>query len=99
MFGYLSRRDLFARAFAGTPLLRFLEASVPEAINRSRTQVTLELRKHGAVAQSKRPIAQMLSNGDENNLPNRIACFAMGLPQNQFGDALFPSRTQAVLLD
>ena len=28
----------------------------------------------------------MVSNGDENNLPNRIACFAKGLPQNQFGE-------------
>jgi hypothetical protein len=28
----------------------------------------------------------MTSNGEENSLPNRIACFAKGLPQNEFGE-------------
>jgi hypothetical protein len=87
MSGSFSRRNLFAGALAATPLARILNAlPAEEKIDESRTAVTLELRKQRALAQSKRPIASMTSNGDEDSLPNRIACFAKGLPQNKYGE-------------
>jgi len=88
MFRSFSRRNLFAEAMVATPLARWLDTFLPtpEVTKVSRTQATFELRKLAALVQSKRPIASMVSNGDENNLPNRIACFTKGLPQNQFGE-------------
>jgi hypothetical protein len=86
MPGSFSRRNLFAGALAMTPLARYLNAVTPEISDKSRTEATLELRRQTALAQSKRSIASMTSNGDEDSLPNRIACFAKGLPQNRFGE-------------
>jgi hypothetical protein len=86
MSGSFSRRNLFAGALVATPLARFLSALAPELTESSRAQATFELRKRTALTQSKRPVASMVANGDENSLPNRIACFAKGLPQNQFGE-------------
>lgn len=99
MFRSFSRRDLFAGALVATPLARWLETFPPiaEATKNSRTQATFKLRKHAALVQSKRPIASMASNGDENSLPNRIACFAKGLPQNQFGE-VEPAAYDALLV-
>jgi len=86
MSGSFSRRTFFAGALVATPLARCLNAIIPEVIKESRTQAAFELRKQTALAQSKRPMASMTSNGDENSFPNRIACFAKGLPQNRFGE-------------
>jgi hypothetical protein len=85
MFRSFSRRDLFEGAFVATPPARSLESFPSTAVTKSsRTQATFELRKLTALVQCNRPITSMASNGDESNLPNRIACFARGLPQNQF---------------
>jgi hypothetical protein len=88
MFRSFTRRNLFAGALVATPLARWLETfpRTAEVTENSRTQATFELRRLAAFVQSKRPIASMASNGDENNLPNRVACFAKGLPQNEFGE-------------
>jgi hypothetical protein len=88
MSGSLTRRGLFTGALIATPLARLLSASAPEVPKNSRAQSALDLRKRTALAQSKRPTAAMAANGDENPLPNRIAYFAKGLPQNQFGEAI-----------
>jgi hypothetical protein len=69
-----------------TPLVRSLCAITPGIGENFRAQAAFELRKQAALTQSKRPIAAMIANGDENSLPNRIACFVKGLPQNQFGE-------------
>jgi hypothetical protein len=81
-----SRRELFAGALVVTPLARFLHAPTPEVIEKPRPEAALGLRSQTALAQSKRAVMSMTGNGDENSLPNRIACFAKGLPQNRFGE-------------
>jgi hypothetical protein len=83
---FFSRRKLFAGALVATPLARFLHAINPEVIEKTRPQAALDLRSQTALAQSKRAVTSMTANGDENSLPNRIACFAKGLPQNRFGE-------------
>lgn len=44
------------------------------------------MRQRLAAIQSKRPWAGMVANSDEKLLPNLIACFSKGLPQNHFGE-------------
>jgi len=92
MFSLLSRRKFFAGALAALPMPRVLRAlapddkpSTPTALN-ARTQAALDVRKRTAMNQSLRPIAAMNSNGDENALPYRIACFTKGMPQNRYGE-------------
>jgi len=86
-----TRRSFLAGTLVTAPLARSLSIFAPEAVKdtsakNSRTQTALELRKQAALTQSERPIAAMTANGDENSLPNRIACFVKGLSQNQFGE-------------
>ena len=82
----LNRREFFAGALAAAPLVKALGVTRAEAVDTPRSQAALDLRKRSAVEQSKRPIASMKANGDEDVLPNRIACFAKGLPRGQFGN-------------
>src|ERR1700674_1139707 len=81
-----SRRSLFAGALGAFPLTRWLNTSSPAAVGDSRSEAAFELRQRTAMLQSKRPIASMAVNGDEGSLPKRIACYAKGLPRNQFGE-------------
>lgn len=81
-----TRRSFLAGTLVSMPLARSLSAFTPEITKNSRTQTAFDLRKQAALTQSERPIAAMIANGDENSLPNRIACFVKGLPQNQFGE-------------
>ena len=81
-----TRRSFLAGTLVSMPLARSLSAFTPEITKNSRTQAAFDLRKQAALTQSERPIAAMIANGDENSLPNRIACFVKGLPQNQFGE-------------
>jgi membrane-associated phospholipid phosphatase len=73
-------------------LPRFLRASSFEGNSSSedaktgRIQAALKLRTDAAFAQSSRALAGMKSNGDEDSLPNRIACYSKGLPHNQYGE-------------
>lgn len=102
MFSLLSRRKFFSGALAALPLPRALRAvgldnSIPtEPILNARAQAALDVRKRTAMTQSLRPIAPMNSNGDENSLPNWIACFAKGLPQNRYGE-VEPAAYEALL--
>jgi hypothetical protein len=84
--GWLTRRGFLAGTLVAAPLARSLSVFETETAENSRAQSALNLRKQTALAQSKRPLAPMISNGDEVALPNRIACFAKGLRQNQFGE-------------
>lgn len=52
----------------------------------SRSQSALDLRQHAAITQSKHSTLESIPNSDETAFPNWIACFARGLPQNQFGE-------------
>jgi len=86
-----TRRGFLAGTLAAAPLARCLGAFAPDALTPepakdSRVQTAFELRKKAALRQSERPMAAMIANGDENSVPNRVACFAKGLPQNQFGE-------------
>jgi hypothetical protein len=81
-----SRRCFFAGALGAIPISRSLDAFIPATVEDSRSEAAFELRKRAALLQSKRPIASMDTNGDENALPKRIACFTKGLPRNQFGE-------------
>jgi hypothetical protein len=92
MFSLLNRRKFFAGALTVLPVARLLHGFSPttvaasEAAPGTRTQAALDLRKNAAMTQSRRPIASMKTNGDENDLPGLIACYAKGLPQNQYGE-------------
>jgi hypothetical protein len=91
-----TRRGFLAGTLATVPLARCLGALVPDALTPEaakesgtqnlRIQAAFELRKKAALRQSERPMAAMIANGDEVAVPSRIACFAKGLPQNQFGE-------------
>ncbi len=80
-----TRRGFLGGALVAVPLAR-LSAFTSAIVKNSRAQAAFELRKQAALAQSERPVAAMLANGDEDSLPKRIACFAKGLQQNQFGE-------------
>jgi hypothetical protein len=82
----LSRRNLFAGALGATPFARLLNAVTPAAVSNSRPEAALELRTRSAIRQSKRPIASMKANGDEDSLPTGVGCYIKGLPRNQFGE-------------
>ena len=62
------------------------ESTKNSSSRNDRAQAAFELRKQTALTQSARPVASMIANGDEDSLPGRIACFAKGLHQNQFGE-------------
>ncbi len=86
-----TRRSFLAGTLVATPLARSLGALTtgvftPEIAKNSRAQAAFELRKQAALTQSERPMAAMIANGDEDSLPNRIACFTKGMHQNQFGE-------------
>src|SRR5271157_1444952 len=81
-----TRRNFLAGAIVAAPLARSLSALTPEILKDSRAQTAFELRKQAALTQSERRGATMIANGDENSLPSRIACFAKGLHQDQFGE-------------
>src|SRR5271169_1683639 len=86
-----TRRSFLAGTLVAAPLARSLSALTSEiaessGIQDARAKAAFEKRKQAALTQSKRPIAAMISNGDENSLPNRIACYSKGLLQNQFGE-------------
>ena len=92
MISQLNRRKFITGALAAAPLARSVHALTPEdaqpieAAGNARTQAALDLRNRTALTQSRRPVASMQSNGEENSLPNRIACYAKGLPQNRYGE-------------
>src|SRR5579872_4944070 len=88
MARFINRRDLFAGALGATPLARFLSGFAPETEpNRpARIQAALDLRTQAALTQSKRALASTPSNGEEQSLPGKIACFTKGLPHNSYGE-------------
>src|SRR5258708_16966818 len=82
----MTRRSLFAGALMAPSVVRTLDAMTPEAPSNRRAQSALRLRQRAALIQGKRPISSSTANSDEAVIPNWIACFAKGLPQNQFGE-------------
>ena len=97
----LTRRGFLAGTLAAAPLARSLSILTPETAKDSGTlnlrgQAAFDLRKKAALRQRERAMAAMIGNGDEDALPNRIACFAKGLPQNQFGE-VSPAAYDALL--
>src|SRR5580658_7009274 len=88
-----SRRKFFAVSAGAAAYPRRLGAMGPAdptpsaAIGgKSRSEAALNIRTSSALMQSKRPAAPMQSNEEEDSLPNRIACYAKGLPQNRYGE-------------
>jgi len=83
---------MLAGALAAAPFSKFLRAlPLPEPPPRTtpadvRVQTALKIRQQAATRQSERAIALMNSNGDETSLPDRIACYSKGLPQNRYGE-------------
>lgn len=102
----LSRRRFLATAAGAAVLPSTLKAGDASSSagelqstasdKKDRSQVALEIRNIAAAAQSKRPAAAMKSNGEEDSLPDRIACFTKGLPQNRYGEVV-PAAYQALL--
>lgn len=81
-----TRRDLLTGALLAIPFSRYLSASNPEPKPTGRIESALQLRQQRALAQSIGPAVVSVPNDDEIRVPNWIACFAKGLPQNQFGE-------------
>jgi hypothetical protein len=81
-----TRRNLLAGALLAIPFARRLRGSNPEPRSETRTYSALSLRQIAAIPQSGRPSVPSLPNSDETAIPNWIACFTKGLPQNQFGE-------------
>ena len=52
----------------------------------NRSLSALKLRQLSAATQNRRAPASMPANNDEIGVPNYAACFAKGLPQNQFAE-------------
>jgi hypothetical protein len=86
MLNMLTRRKFFAGALAALPFPKLATEAVGAETKNPRLQAAFEIRNLAAAAQSARPIASMKSNGDEDNLPDRIGCYTKGLPQNRFGE-------------
>ena len=80
-----TRRSLIAGALSAAPFARWFEAIASGTAPTSRRQVAYELRKRAALNQSGRPTSSMAANGDEDSVPDFVACFTKGLPHNQFG--------------
>jgi len=91
-----NRRKFFGRALAVAPLARSLRIFPLEESQISRSDAALGLRERVARQQSKRSPASMAANTDETYLPDWIACFTKGLPQNRFGE-VEPSAYAALL--
>ena len=96
MFGPFTRRRFFANAIVALPLPRFLDVVTPKSIRDARLLASQQVRIKAATQQSTRPMAAMVSNGDETSLPARIGCYAKGFPQNQYGE-VFPEAYDALL--
>lgn len=51
-----------------------------------RQHASMQLRQMRAEYQSRKTLLQIVSNGDEDRFPNKIAVFTKGLPHKQNGD-------------
>ena len=84
----ISRRRFLAQSISAVPASGLLltpeqqtTATLPSRISRAT-----DTRVQAAQLQSTRKLSTLNPNHDEDNLPNRIGCFAKGLPQNKFGE-------------
>src|SRR5260221_13138910 len=82
----LSRRSLFSSALVAGAVGRFLDGWHFVLGEKSRVEAATGLRQRLAILQSKRPESAMATNGDEDALPGRIACFSKGLAKNEYGE-------------
>jgi hypothetical protein len=85
-----SRRAFFGRLLGLASVSVAAEAVKPKASTTEdmdqRRQAALRVRQDVAVAQSRQPLADHVSNGDEAALPAYIANFTKGLPHTQLGE-------------
>src|SRR5689334_5962832 len=85
-------RAFSRRGFVSLPALAALrgtraQARVAAELNgEDRRQTALQIRQDAAIAQSLRPVAGHVGNGDENAFPGYIASFTKGLPHTQLGE-------------
>jgi hypothetical protein len=91
-----TRRSLIAGALSAAPFARWLETIATGTTPNSRVQAAQDLRNRAAFNQSRRVISSMVANGDEDSVPNLVACFSKGLPRNQFGE-VEPTAYRALL--
>src|SRR5271165_3333417 len=98
-----TRRSLLAEALSAAPFARWFESIAAgvvlpsrELFTGNRAQAAYDLRDRAALRQSKRPVSSMAANGDEDSVPNFVACFTKGLPRNQFGEVQ-PAAYRALL--
>ena len=82
----ISRRRFFAQGLfaVSAPGLPFAVPELP--VENPRINKATEIRMQAAKLQSARKLVSIGSNGDEESLPDRIGCFAKGLPQSEFGE-------------
>ena len=97
----MNRRNILTGALLAGPLARYLGGlgagrAKAEPLADSRAEAALRLRQRVALAQSKRPVAMSVANSDETNIPDWIACYTKGLPQNRYGEVV-PAAYRALL--
>jgi hypothetical protein len=90
----LSRRAILCGAIGAISLSRGLRGSASSPSSRARA--ALDLRTRAANAQSLRELASLATNGDEDAIPGRAACFVKGLARTQSG-GVAPPAYQALL--
>jgi hypothetical protein len=101
----LSRRRFFTNVFAGFSMpglqriLGWRSGAISAITRPARIQASLKVRTEAAMEQASRPLASGKSNGDEDAVPGRVACYAKGLPQNRYSEvepAAYDSLLRAV---
>jgi len=77
----LTRRGFLEGVGGGLTLANLTAATSAGELRDSRLESALDLRRRAALAQSRRKIASMKSNGDEKRYPDGSGCFTKGLPK------------------
>ena len=73
-----------------------LAAETPSAINATRVENALKLRQSAAIAQSRRAVASVATNGDELRYPTLFATYTKGFSHSENGEA-DPAQYRAML--
>lgn len=93
----MNRRSLLTGALLAGPLGLCVRSLRAEPLADNRAKAALRLRQRAACTQSKRPVPVSIANTDETDIPNWVACYAKGLPQNRFGE-VEPAAYRALLV-
>lgn len=82
-----NRRKFFQRAIALSGLWSAKGAVPTRGLGGDqRQQASLRMRQEAALAQSRQPVADHPSSGDETGLPHYVGSFTKGLPHMQNGE-------------